>query len=280
MDDRNGIKLLRDGFFKGYNENVNPGTWIEMSTAAYRLHTLIQNWLPMKRTFNESFKPFHEFFFTPYYMYEPGALDNLVEGLAHENSQSFDNQITAEMTDHLFQAADEPFGLDIFALNIQRGRDHGLATYNDVREFCGLPRARNFKDLEDVMAPRSISSLARVYKHVDDIDFYAGGISENPVNRGDGLVGPCFACIMTGQFRDWRAGDRFWYENPGQFTPEQLNEIKKASLAGIICANTNVKQIQPRVFLDAVDSLNPRIDCANIPQMDMSKFIPTIPQCH
>ena len=36
MDERNGVKLVRDGFFTGYNENVNPGTWIEMSTAAYR----------------------------------------------------------------------------------------------------------------------------------------------------------------------------------------------------------------------------------------------------
>ena len=58
-------------------------------------------------------------------MYEPGALDNLAEGMVHENVQSFDNQITTEMTDHLFQAVDEPFGLDIFSLNIQRGRDHG-----------------------------------------------------------------------------------------------------------------------------------------------------------
>lgn len=48
-------------------------------------------------------------------------------------------------------------------------------------------------------------------------DFYAGGISENPVNRGDGVVGPSFSCIIAGQFRDWRVGDRFWYENPGQF---------------------------------------------------------------
>ena len=50
------------------------------------------------------------------------------------------------MTNRLFETAEEE-SFDIVALNIQRGRDHGLRRYNDWREYCGLPKIQNFEEM-------------------------------------------------------------------------------------------------------------------------------------
>ena len=101
-----------------------------------------------------------------------------------------------------------PYGMDLAALNIQRGRDHGLAPYNVWREQCGLARFARFDDMTAVMSARTVAALERVYDHEDDVDLFTGGLAERPVVSG--LVGPTFACVIGQQFLNLRRGDRFW----------------------------------------------------------------------
>jgi len=73
------------------------------------------------------------------------------------------------------------------------------------------------------------------FRHVDDVDLYVGGLAENPVEGG--ALGPTFACLFAYQFRDLRKGDRFWFENPGQFsagTPFQQLKLLKAKCNALV----------------------------------------------
>lgn len=70
------------------------------------------------------------------------------------------------------------------------------------------------------------------------------------------MLGPTFSCIIATQFSYSRRGDRFWYELPHQpssFTIDQLEEIRKARLARIVCDNTDLLdtiQLFPMVLPD------------------------------
>lgn len=70
-----------------------------------------------------------------------------------------------ELIDHLFEMAHN-VALDLAALNVQRGRDHGLPSYNKWREFCGLKPAESFRDLQqEIRNHEVINKLQAVYGH-------------------------------------------------------------------------------------------------------------------
>ena len=158
---------------------------------------------------------------------------------------------------------------------MQRGRDHGLPGYVKFREACGARPAKFFPDLLDTITQDQINRLKRVYANVEDIDLFAGGISEFPTEGS--VLGFTFTCIITQQFKDLRAGDRFWYERdkPTSFTAAQLAQIRKATIARVICDNADgVMFIQRDAFLQRTsrDGGNPSIDCDNLPLVDLNVF--------
>merc|ERR1719209_142563 len=210
------------GYNNKYDPTINPTITNVFASAAFRFgHTLVQGMLDLVKEVQFERKksstiPLSDTFFNPELHYVPGELDKFLVGLAAQPSQKYDNVVSEEVTNHLFQAKNKRFGMDLVALNLQRGRDHGLPGYNAFRELCGLKRVKNFKGFADVMPNQIVERLELIYKDVDDVDLFIGGISESSLPGA--LLGPTFRCIVGDQFKRLQQGDRFYYDsatNPG-----------------------------------------------------------------
>lgn len=251
-----GLKLLPQGYYKDYSPNCNPAIVTEFATAAYRIgHSLLRPHIPRLSINHQPVDPpllLRDGFFKTDQLLSPGMLDEINRGLVATPMETLDQFITGEVTNHLFEDRKIPFsGVDLIALNIQRGRDHGIPSYNNYRALCNLKRARTWEDLSREIPPEVISRLKRIYASVDDIDLFPGGMSERPLQGG--LVGPTFACIIGIQFRQLRKCDRFWYETDDpnlRFTEAQLNEIRKTTLSKITCDNMDTPGDMQRAAFD------------------------------
>lgn len=271
-----GLLPLQRGFSSDYDGNVLPSIVNEFVGAAFRFgHSLVQgnyNLFNQQRQKEAGDKILRQHFFKTQEVYKPGNLDKFLISLATVPIQNMDNSFSEELTNHLFE--DHPaqrFGLDLVSLNIQRGRDHGLRGYNSYRELCGLKRANNFDDLCDTIPNVIVKRLQTLYNSVDDIDLFIGGVSERAAEGA--LVGPTFQCIIADQFLKLKRGDRYFYDLGGQagsFTQEQLDEIRKFSLARLACGNSQVQKFQPLLFR-TVSAANPIVDCksSSIPSMSL-----------
>lgn len=62
---------------------------------------------------------------------------------------------------------------------------------------------------------------------------------------------------------------RFWYENPGVFSPAQLTQLKQASLARVLCDNgDNITRIQQDVF-QVAELPHGYGSCDDVPHIDL-----------
>ncbi|XP_015595581.1 uncharacterized protein LOC107267903 isoform X1 [Cephus cinctus] len=278
------LDIHNKGYFDGYDPSINPNVINSFATAAYRFgHSLVQ---PSFVRFDSRHRPIpnnvsiHDEFSNPINLQTAGSVDRLLLGLVNQPSQTRDEFITEELTNHLFQTPNFPFGMDLASLNIQRGRDHGIPPYVNWREPCGLSPIRNWEDLKRVMPTSLVRKFSQVYVSVEDIDLFPAGLSEFSVPGG--LVGPTFACIIAQQFSNLRKGDRFWFENPdaeNSFTPAQLQQLRRVTLSQILCKTMDsIDTIQPFAFLIADDFRNSRLPCesALIGNLDLKPWMERI----
>ena len=233
--------------YEGYDAGVNAGLSNVFATAAFRLgHTLLPTTLLRLDASGEEIAAGHlslrDAFFNPTLVAEEGGIEPLLRGLAAAPSQALDVRVVEDVRSFLFGPPGAG-GLDLPALNLQRGRDHGLPSYVVLREAFGLARPFGFAEVSTDQAVRV--QLETAYGDVEFVDAWMGALAEDPL--ADGLVGPLLRRMLADEFRRLRDGDRFFYERA--FSGDELDVVRAVRLADIIRRNTTIEsELTPDVF--------------------------------
>jgi len=231
--------------YAGYRPNVNPGLSNVFAAAAYRNgHSMVG---PDIGVIDEHFVeidslPLQSVFFNPGVIASVQGIDPFVRYFAVDTQQLNDTMIVDPLRNFLFGPPGAG-GFDLGALNIQRGRDHGLPDYNTVRRDFGLKPVRSFAQITSNVSVAA--SLASLYKDVNNVDAWVGMLAEDHLPGSS--LGATHNAVLRAQFMALRDGDRFWYQNFA-FNPQQLGEIERTRLSDILMRNTSVTGLQPRVF--------------------------------
>jgi len=234
--------------FQGYNDRIHAGIANLFSGAVFRYghSALSPQLLRLNRQGDEieaGHLPLRNAFFAPYRLSTEGGIEPILRGLAAQVCQQVDNYIIDDVRNFLFGAPGSG-GFDLASLNIQRGRDHGLPAYNDVRATYGLERKNSFAEV--TADPEKQAALAAVYDSVDDIDLWVGGLTEDTVPGA--LVGELIRTVLAEQFAALRDGDRYWFEH--HLDRQQVDEIRRTRLSDIIRRNSRIdNEIQNNVFV-------------------------------
>lgn len=222
--------------YGGYDDQLDPAIANVFSTAAFRLgHSMVAPELQRLdanlRSIPEGPLPLRHAFFSPGQMQRPQAVAELMRGAAARTMQNLDRHIVDDLRNFLFGPPGAG-GFDLGALNIQRGRDHGLPDYNTIRVAYGLSPVSSFTQITS--DPDLRATLAGMYENVDDIDPWIGALAED--RRPGLMIGPLLRAVLSEQFTRLRDADRFWYRRV--FSGDTLAAIEATRLSDVVRRNT------------------------------------------
>lgn len=250
--------------YRGYQPAVDATIANEFSTVAFRFgHSIVSDTISRVNNDGSNISDasgdatisLAEDFFDPNLLNPAGVIDPLtghtssdigavLKGEADGVSNANDMMAIGDIRNLLFGNGGLG-GQDLMALDVERGREHGIPDYNTLRADLGLKPVTSFAQITSNVAVQQ--ELEAAYPGgVNTIDAFEGGLAEDHARGSD--LGPLFQAIIANQFTRLRDGDRFFYLNE-RFTPEEAAIIRQGNtLTRVIEANTNITNLQPDAF--------------------------------
>ncbi|MBI1225519.1 MAG: T9SS type A sorting domain-containing protein [Bacteroidetes bacterium] len=234
--------------YNGYDDATNPNIMNVFSAAAFRLgHTLLNDHLVRLDnngdTLAQGLVRLKDAFFNPFVIKNEGGIEPFLKGMATQRQQTFDAKVVGDLRNFLFGPPGAG-GLDLVAININRGRERGLPDYNTIRADFGMGAVTSFAEITS--SPELQTNLTALYGDVNSIDPWVGMLSED--HEAGSTVGSTVQLILAHQYQDLRNGDRFYFENDPAFSTEEINEIANTHLSDIVLRNTDIPLLQPDIF--------------------------------
>ncbi|HEX8580720.1 MAG TPA: peroxidase family protein, partial [Acidimicrobiales bacterium] len=271
--------------FSGYNPDVDPGISEEFAGAMYRVgHSMINETIPFTDGAGRTQDvPLFSAFLNPAMFDGEDPLTHGVGGaaaiLAGEIGvahQRIDPQVVEVIRSHLLGTP-----LDLYAANIERGREAGIPTLDAFRAYVSghgslVQQAGQASDyaaahpgqVPDLApyatwaefgqhlrgTPAEQTELLALFKavygeadiHVNDVDLFVGGIAEAPAGKSQ--MGSTFTWIFQEQLDRLQEGDRFYYFNQLKDAPLLLADIGSQHFSDIVMRNTGLDHLHWSAF--------------------------------
>jgi hypothetical protein len=271
--------------FSGYNPNVNPGISEEFAGAMYRVgHSMINEAIPFTDGAGHTQDiPLFSAFLNPgmFNGKDPltggvGGAAAIIAGETQVAHQRIDEQVVEVIRSKLLGTP-----LDLYAANIERGREAGIATLNQFRGYVSdhgsrIQQAGQASDYATGLpaqvpslmpyatwaefgqhlrgTPAEQTELLALFKavygeddiHVNDVDLFVGGLAEAPVGKSQ--MGSTFTWIFQEQLDRLQEGDRFYYFNQLKDAPLLLADIGSQHFSDIVMRNTGLDHLHYAIF--------------------------------
>ena len=230
--------------YHGYDPTVDPRITEEFAGAAYRFgHSIVSDEISAISNLGAftSEQTLAESFFEDTATFNATGADGLLRHLSGDLANPLDAHIVDGLRNFL---VDPPDGMDLAAINIQRGHDLGFGTLNQTREALGLRHTPASISSAPIRRrqPRSRKPMVRSMPSI------CGLVDWQRIMTEGAIIGPTFGKIIGDQFAALRDGDRYYFENQ-KFDRETLREIESTTLSDLILRDTDTTAMQSDAFV-------------------------------